>query len=73
MSSQCSNEVGIIFKNPSRLGITAQMTDPPLSKSSAARNQAIRDHSFSDIGPNLWNCLPSNITVQTFQLQGKFD
>ena len=52
----------IIFNNPSRLGITAQI--PPLSKSSTARNQAIRDHSFSVIGPKLWNCIPSNITVQ---------
>ena len=63
MNNQCTNEVGIIFNNPLRLGITVQI--PPLSKSSTARNQAIRDHSFSVIGSKLWNCIPSNITVQT--------
>ena len=53
MNNQCTNEVGIIFifNNPSRLGIKAQI--PPLSKSSTARNQAIRDHSLSVIGPKL--------------------
>ena len=38
---------------------------PPLAKSSSAGNLTKIDHSFSVLGPKLWNCVPSNITVIT--------
>ena len=63
LNKKCPNDIEIVFNNESRHGITAKL--PPLSRTSSARNQSLRDTSFSMIGPKLWNCLPNNLTVLT--------
>jgi len=63
LNNKCPNDVKVNFNAPSRHGITAKI--PPLARSSSAANQTKRDHSFSVLGPKLWNCVPSNITVIT--------
>ena len=55
------NDVGIIFKPESRLGIQAVV--PSLNISSTAANQTLYDRSFAVVGPRLWNALPKFLTL----------
>ena len=54
------NDVGIVFRPESRLGIQAIV--PSLNRSSTAANQSIYDRSFAVVGPKLWNVLPKFLT-----------
>ena len=59
----CPNDIGVMFSQPSRLGIKAKV--PVLQKGSTQRHQSLYDTSFAVHGPKLWNIIPSELTLQT--------
>ena len=67
LHNRTSNDLGITFHTRSRLGVHANV--PPLSHSSAARHQSLRENSFAVAGPRLWNTLPKYLNgISTFEL-----
>ena len=55
----CPNDINIVFSQPSRLGIRAEV--PRICKSSSQHNQTLYDNSFAVIGPRVWNTLPGRL------------
>ena len=53
----------ISFRQPSRLGIKANLPSLSLNVSGFVANQSVYDSSFAVIGPKLWNALPSSLTM----------
>ena len=55
------NDVKLKFREPSRLGIQAEV--PALIRCSRLAVQSLYESSFAVVGPRLWNSLPSRLSV----------
>ena len=55
------NDVNVKFRPHSRHGIRAEM--PAINRSSRAVNQTLFENSFSVVGPQLWDCVPSQLST----------
>ena len=62
------NDVGVRFRERSRLGIQAEV--PSIVRASRLANQTKYGQSFAVYGPTLWNLLPSSLT--SFDTMDKF-
>ena len=55
------NDVNVKFRPLSRLGVKAEL--PTINRSSRVANQTLFEKSFAVVGPQLWNWLPSQLSV----------
>ena len=55
------NDLYVKFRPLSRLGVKAEM--PTINRSSRVANQTLFEKSFEVIGPQLWNWLPSQLSI----------